>query len=187
MRTETFTDFPVEEYLRRLPPPVDSVALVPAREMIFRPEYRRFCEENLCGEYGKCWACPPACGTPSEMAARAGAFSHCLLLIGRDTVRDAMNPLETIPIQRRRNAAARAYLSAMKKALSIGSSLTMTAGPCGLCEVCALRENQPCRHPGERTSCVSAYGVDMGALMASAGEELSWRMDEICSVVVFLW
>ena len=37
------------------------------KELVFVPEYRTFCEENLCGCYIVNPACPPESGTAEEM------------------------------------------------------------------------------------------------------------------------
>ena len=40
-----------------------DAAYLPVRELVVVPEYRRFCEQNLCGNYGVLPACPPRSGT----------------------------------------------------------------------------------------------------------------------------
>ena len=40
-----------------------DAAFLPVRELVVVPEYRRFCEQNLCGNYGVLPACPPMSGT----------------------------------------------------------------------------------------------------------------------------
>ena len=40
-----------------------QAALMPVSELVIVPEYRMFCEENLCGNYNVLPACPPASGT----------------------------------------------------------------------------------------------------------------------------
>ena len=37
-----------------------QAALMPVSELVIVPEYRMFCEENLCGNYNVLPACPPA-------------------------------------------------------------------------------------------------------------------------------
>ena len=38
--------------------------------IVFDPTFRSYCEENLCGQYGINYSCPPDCGTPEEMKRR---------------------------------------------------------------------------------------------------------------------
>ena len=48
--------------------------------LVFVPEYRQFCEDNLCGNYNLVPACPPACGTVEEMQAKALKYEKALVL-----------------------------------------------------------------------------------------------------------
>ena len=48
-----------------------DAAIMDTKDLVFVPEYRQFCEDNLCGNYNLVPACPPACGTVEEMQAKA--------------------------------------------------------------------------------------------------------------------
>ena len=48
-----------------------GAAVMDTKELVFVPEYRTFCEENLCGCYNVNPACPPESGTAEEMKQRA--------------------------------------------------------------------------------------------------------------------
>ena len=48
-----------------------GAAVMDTKELVFVPEYRTFCEENLCGCYNVNPACPPKSGTAEEMKQRA--------------------------------------------------------------------------------------------------------------------
>ena len=40
-----------------------------AGKLTFSPEVRGMCASGRCKRYGKCWSCPPACGTRREVLA----------------------------------------------------------------------------------------------------------------------
>ena len=40
-----------------------NAAIMDTKDLVFVPEYRQFCEDNMCGNYNLVPACPPACGT----------------------------------------------------------------------------------------------------------------------------
>ena len=44
-----------------------NAAIMDTQKLIFKPEYRRFCEENQCGCYNVNPACPPESGTVEAM------------------------------------------------------------------------------------------------------------------------
>jgi predicted metal-binding protein len=44
-----------------------AAAIVDTTQIVFDPSFRPYCEENLCGQYGANYSCPPDCGSPEEM------------------------------------------------------------------------------------------------------------------------
>ena len=57
-----------------------AAAIVDTRQIVFDPSFRPYCEENLCGQYGANYACPPDCGSPEEMKQRILAHKKALVL-----------------------------------------------------------------------------------------------------------
>ena len=57
-----------------------GAAVMDTKELVFVPEYRTFCEENLCGCYNVNPACPPESGTAEEMKQRALQYEKTLVL-----------------------------------------------------------------------------------------------------------
>ena len=51
-----------------------NMGVIPADHLVFDPSLRKYCEDNLCGNFGKNLSCPPACGTPEEMKTRTEAY-----------------------------------------------------------------------------------------------------------------
>ena len=62
-RSEIFMDLMQEAILLGF----SGAAVMDTIELVFVPEYRTFCEENLCGCYNVNPACPPESGTVEEM------------------------------------------------------------------------------------------------------------------------
>ena len=44
------------------------------------PEVRKMCEDNTCGMYGKCWSCPPGCGSLEECESRVRKYKKGILV-----------------------------------------------------------------------------------------------------------
>lgn len=57
-----------------------NAAIMDTKDLVFVPEYRQFCEDNLCGNYNLVPACPPACGTVEEMHEKALKYEKALIL-----------------------------------------------------------------------------------------------------------
>ena len=47
--------------------------------------------------------------------------------------------------------------------------LPLGSGGCRLCETCAKRQGQPCRHPEDALPSLEAYGVNVSKLAAACG------------------
>lgn len=48
-----------------------DAAIMDTKDLVFVPDYRMYCEQNLCGCYNVNPACPPESGTVEEMKERA--------------------------------------------------------------------------------------------------------------------
>ena len=52
-----------------------AAAVMDTKNLVFKPEYRVFCEENRCGNYDRNPACPPESGSVEEMKEKALALA----------------------------------------------------------------------------------------------------------------
>lgn len=50
-----------------------KAAVMSTEDLEFEHEFRVFCEQNDCGNYGNNYGCPPYCGTPGKW--RTGSCS----------------------------------------------------------------------------------------------------------------
>ena len=57
-----------------------NTAIMDTKKLVFKPEYRKFCEENQCGCYNVNPACPPECGTVESMKQRVLSYEKALIL-----------------------------------------------------------------------------------------------------------
>lgn len=58
----------------------NAAAFIDVKDMLVVPEYRKYCEVNLCHCYNVVPACPPQCGTVEEMIAKMNKYSQALVL-----------------------------------------------------------------------------------------------------------
>ena len=73
MTEETMIDLALEEKFA-------GAVIVDTQDIVFDPIFRPCCEENLCGQYGVNYTCPPDCGSPEEMQNRVKTHNNALLL-----------------------------------------------------------------------------------------------------------
>ena len=90
-----------------------QAALMPVSELVIVPEYRMFCEENLCGNYNVLPACPPASGTVEEMTARVRQHETALVLMIEHTPKDPMDKQEQKAAKRHQNELTEQLLALM--------------------------------------------------------------------------
>ena len=121
-----------------------QAAVMNAAELVYVPEYRKYCEENVCGNYNKLPVCPPACGTVEEMHASMLPYSKALVL-----------QTELVPLKKEKAE----YLAGKRKhnqlmdlllpELHLQDCLVMSAGP------------------WKNYSCMSAYSIDAAKMAES--------------------
>ncbi len=134
-----------------------DAALLPIEDLVIVPEYRRFCEQNLCGNYGVLPVCPPMSGTVEEMTAAMRKYRTALILMIETTPVDFENTAEQKTAKRHQNLLTEQLMEKMK-ADGRQELLMMGAGP------------------WKHASCMSAYCVD-AQKMADAVHMKCWAND----------
>lgn len=129
-----------------------GAAVMDTENLVFVPEYRTFCEDNLCGNYDKNPACPPESGTAEEMKAQALKYEKTLVL---QTIQDSTADPKKAKLMQNKLTE---QLAEKMKAEGKTDILIMTAGPY------------------KHHSCMSAYCVD-AQKMADAVGMLCWTND----------
>ena len=144
-----------------------SAAVISTDAIVFDPSFRPFCEQNLCGQYGANYSCPPDCGTPEEMENRIRSKNRALVLQTVWPVADYTDA-EAIRSAKKGHNAASVRLMQDLREKGIDCFMAGASG-CNLCDSCAIRQNAPCRYPDLAFSCLSAYCVYVKKLAESCG------------------
>ena len=134
-----------------------GAAVLPVREQVVVPEYRRFCAQNLCGNYGGLPACPPMSGTVEEMTADMRRYQTALILMIETTPVDYWDMAEQKAAKQHQNLLTEQLMEQMR-ADGLTDLLMMGAGP------------------WKHASCMSAYCVD-AQRMADAVHMKCWADD----------
>ena len=131
-----------------------SAAIIDTSEITFDPSFRPYCEENLCGQYGVNYTCPPTCGTPEEMKKRILKHKKALVL---QTIWEISDYTDKDAIKYAKNEHNAASIRLVKRLRAEQcDGLIVGASGCALCSPCAITENKPCRFPDFAFSCMSA-------------------------------
>lgn len=148
-----------------------SAGLIPTGAIHFDHGFRKYCAENLCGNFGASWSCPPDCGTPEEMQARLLAHGTALVLKSDHNITDYRDRAAVLAAKKAHNRAALQLADALRAAGVPG--LMIGGGNCDLCETCTRIQGQPCVDPERMFSCLSAYCVHVRDLADAAGLEFA--------------
>ena len=134
-----------------------AAAVVDTRDIPFDPSFRVYCEENLCGQYGVNYSCPPDCGSPEAMKQRLLAHKKALVL---QTIWEIQDYSHIPAIKEAKGGHNAATIRLVKRLRAEGLDGTIVgASGCALCSPCAKKEGKPCNIPEFKFSCMSAYCI----------------------------
>lgn len=146
-----------------------AAAVVDTGDIVFDPSFRPYCEENLCGQYGANYSCPPDCGSPEAMKQKVLRHKKALVL---QTIWEISDYSDMPAIKQAKGAHNAAEIRLVKRLRSEGcDGLIVGASGCALCTPCAQTLGEPCRFPDLQYSCMSAYCIFVKKLADKCGME----------------
>ena len=134
--------------------------------LAFMPEVRDMCAADLCHSYGKCWTCPPACGTLEDAAKKASQYSRGLLVQTIGKMEDDFD-WETIEATGEKHKKTFLHFTDLLR-LRYPNMLPMGAGACTVCEECTYPD-APCRFPDRAIPSMEAYGLFVSNVCTASG------------------
>lgn len=143
-----------------------NAAFVNTENIVFVPEFRALCEENVCGKYGVNYTCPPACGTVKDMRRQVLHWRRALVMQTMWDIEDPLDSAQTAPAKATHNRLTRRLIDAAEE-----PGMMIGASGCSLCDPCAIVEGRPCRFPHKRYSCMSACCIFVKELARHCGME----------------
>ena len=117
--------------------------VIPVSEITFDRSFRDICASNACGNYGRCWMCPPDTGDIDTLMAQARSYDWAL-------VYQTVSPLEDS-----------FDFEGMMEAAHRHSQLSQQIG-----QLCG---QLPGRHPEQAMASLEAYGVNVSELASASG------------------
>lgn len=133
-----------------------SAGEINRKALVFMPEVRQMCAAGKCGKYGKCWVCPPACGTLEECAAKAAEYTFGILVQTTGRLEDDFDYV-SMQAAGKKHAGSFAALAASWRE-KYGDILPMGSGGCVNCRKCTYPD-APCRFPDRAFPSMEAYGL----------------------------
>lgn len=162
MRYEDMIQYAIEEGFT-------AAEVVDTRDIVFDPTFRSYCEENICGQYGANYSCPPHCGSPEAMKQKVLAHKRALVLQTIWEISDYSDMSLIKPAKAAHNAAEIRLVKRLRDGGCDG--FIVGASGCALCSPCKQVQGQPCCFPEYQYSCMSAYCIFVKKLTDQCGIE----------------
>jgi len=121
-----------------------------------KPEVREMCASKNCKKYGKCWSCPPHCGSLDTCGEKIRSFRKGVLVqtVGQlEDEFDGEGMIETERLHKENHAKMLEMIRGHYTRI-----LPLGAGCCKVCATCSCPD-EPCRFPEKQISSMEAYGM----------------------------
>lgn len=146
---------------------LDRVEELPVSDIPFEPSLIDLCAANRCGNYNKCWTCPPRTGEISSLIRAAKQFSTAFVFQKIYQIEDSFDIEGMFAANKKfqkiiRNLAT-GFSQKKEKVLLLG------AGGCRICKTCSAVEEKPCRHPDLACPSLESYGIQVSELAQRCG------------------
>ena len=129
---------------------------------------RAACEQNYCGNYDKNWMCPPAIGTYEELSGRLKEYNKGVLVQTIHTLQDSFDYEGMKAGKEKHERLFRNIRNLLMDSGDYPDLFTLSTS-CSYCESCSILDNEPCRFPEHAVASVSAYGINVNALLTRCG------------------
>lgn len=136
------------------------------RKLAFLPEVREMCASDRCHMYGKCWTCPPGCGTLEEIRKKALTYRRGILLQSTGCLEDEFDAETMQQTEARHKQRFRAFAEQLRQWAP--GCMPMGSGPCEICSSCTYPD-QPCRFPQKAVPSMEACGLLVSEVCQSSG------------------
>ncbi len=155
----------------------EIAALVDLADIHITDEVRDRCADNYCGFYGKNHMCPPAVGDLDYYRQLIASYDQGLVFSEAYPIKSRSDykgmiaaGIDFREIIQDINQQARADHQ---------DCLFFTAGTCGICEKCAILDNEPCRFPDQAIPSLEAAGIDVVRLSRDLGMKYNNGADKV--------
>ena len=126
-------------------------------QIVLSAEFRKICEGNGCGNYNRCYMCPPDIGPIDALMDQVRQYPHAVLYQSISPLEDSFDFEGMMEAGHHHAMLSRRIQDRLQKT----DVLHLSSGGCHLCEVCAKRDNLPCRQPDKALASLEGYGIDV--------------------------
>ena len=142
-------------------------AVIGTDAIVLDKAFRKMCESNACGVYGRCYMCPPDVGDADKLMAEVGEYDYALVYQTVSELEDSFDFEGMIEAKQKSYPLAQSLRSVFAD-MGIKKVLHLGAGGCGVCESCSKQSGEPCRFPQKAMPSLEAYCVNVSELARAA-------------------
>ena len=146
-----------------------KAAAVTREDIVLDASFRKNCEMNQCGAYGKNWHCPPCIGPIDELIEKAGAYPMGVLYQTVYAIEDSFDIEGMAEAGKKHGELSRRVHARLLEGLAGEDYLHLANGGCKICSPCAKVTDEPCRFPEMALSPMEGYGIDVYNTAKNAG------------------
>ena len=132
------------------------VVLLDCDSIELKPEVRQMCEADTCHKYGKCWSCPPGCGSLEECEKKVRKYKSGIIVQTVGKLEDELDGEGMMEAEARHKENFYQFEKVLRELYP--DMLAIGAGCCTKCKVCTYPD-EPCRFPKQAFSSMEAYGM----------------------------
>lgn len=144
----------------------DHTGMMNLPALYFDPAVREMCAADRCNNYGRCWTCPPGCGTLDEIAEKASRYHRGILLQSTGILEDDFDIDTMFETERLHKKRFLSLVEIIRR--DYPDCLPMSSGGCSVCESCTYPD-APCRFPHLAIPSMEAYGLMVSQVCKDSG------------------
>ncbi len=145
-----------------------KASFIDVAKMELLEEFRKYCESNSCGKYGKSYMCPPDAGAIHDLMNTLKTYKTALVYQTVTDLEDSYDFEGMTEAGNNANKLAQNF-SAWLKENGYQDFLHLGSGGCKVCETCGKEVDVPCRFPDKAMASLETYGVNVSHLATLAG------------------
>ncbi|MBS6196320.1 MAG: DUF2284 domain-containing protein [Clostridiales bacterium] len=145
---------------------IHEYGFVKTEDLVVSKGVRKLCEDNVCGCYGKTWACPPGVGALEECEKKMKAYENVFVFTTKHELEDSFDWEGMISGKQEHEKMEPAVVELFREHFE--HMMVLSTEGCARCENCTYPE-EPCRFPDKLHPSIESYGVEVNRLAKTAG------------------
>ena len=155
-------------------------------EVRFDPRFRKLCENNTCGSYGRNYMCPPSIGSFEDCRGEVLNHEQALVIETIHPLEDSFDYEGMMEGGKVHSENVNKVWKYIKDNVKYDKLKILSAGGCSVCSECGIISDVPCRFPDAAVSSVEGHGIDAAHLAESHGLKYINGEDTVTYIALYL-